>query len=166
MLGAVIDGMKTCSDCNEWKTIDNFIKTDRTNCGLHSFCKECISWRNKIKRRIDKMEFVLVYGNNGGCTCCGEKELDLLTIEHIRDGKHKLLEGFSGGELIIKLRTLGWPDGYTCLCWNCNCSQKQGISCSHNEEGYKKYLIQLEENIKSDIIRDKYFKLKQQLNTI
>ena len=38
--GKIINGMKTCSHCNEWKTIDNFTKGN-SYCGLSHICKEC-----------------------------------------------------------------------------------------------------------------------------
>lgn len=105
------------------------------------------------------MEFVLAYG--GCCQCCGETRFDLLTLEHIRNKGYKLIYNNSSN-LIRKLKIQGWPKGYTVLCFNCNMSTKNGAPCVHSKE-YKNYKEQLEQSIKSDIMRDKYFKLKHQL---
>ena len=161
--GKIVDGMKTCSDCNEWKTVDNFSKVYLTKCGLSHSCKKCNLWRIKIINRILKMEFVLAYGGCCQCSGCGERRLNFLTVEHIRDGKHKLIYDYAT-QLIRKLKALGWPkNAYKCLCWNCNLSTKYNTPCMHSNE-YKDYETRLEASIKSDKTRDKYFKLKQQLN--
>ena len=163
--GKMIDGMKICSICNEWKSIDNYTKTYMTNCGLFSSCKNCNSLYQKAYKKILKMEFILAYGGCCQCKGCGEHRLDFLTVEHIRDGKHKLIKCSNSWNLMSKLKALGWPEGYTVLCYNCNCSQNLKQPCLHTKE-YKDYEIQLENSIQSDMIRDKYFKLKNQLGYI
>lgn len=84
------------------------------------------------KRRL-KAEMVAAYG--GRCECCGEAEITFLTLEHVnRDGAdHKRRLGTNGGHAIwLDLKKRGWPkDGFTLLCWNCNCSTKNGAACAH-----------------------------------
>ena len=160
--GKIVNGMKTCSECNQWKTIDNFPKSITSICGLASSCKECFSYRLIMIDRMLKMEFVLAYGGKCQCEGCGEKRIEFLTIEHIRNNGHKLIYGYTSTGLIRKLKKLGWPDGYTVLCYGCNQVTKDDKPCPHTKE-YKDYITQLELSIKSDIIRNKYFELKQQL---
>lgn len=158
--GKIIDGMKTCSHCNEWKNVNNFAKGN-SNCGLNSICKTCDILRSKINNRILKMEFILAYGGYCQCPGCDEKRIDFLTIEHIKNKGFKLIYDATGS-LIRKLKALGWPKGYTVFCWNCNLSTRKGFPCPHSDN-YKDYETQLESVIRSNKIRNKYFKLKQQL---
>jgi hypothetical protein len=109
------------------------------------------------------MEFILAYG--GKCSCCGEKKLDLLTVEHIRNKGHKLIYG-SFMSLIPKLKKLEWPKGYTVLCWNCNCSTANGRPCVHSKE-YTEYKKEFEAYMHKDFIRYKNYKeLKNKLDRI
>ena len=156
--GKIVNGTKICSRCNEWKTVNKFNKTSSINCGLWSCCKDCAILRRKIIDRILKMEFVLAYG--GCCSCCGEYRLELLTVEHIKNKGHKLI--YDTTQLLMyKLKRLGWPEGYTVLCWNCNMSTSNGRPCVHSDK-YENYKTKLEGSIENTA-RNKYFKLKKQL---
>lgn len=66
-------------------------------------------------------EFLKEYGSE--CSCCGERERQFLTLEHLnRDGRlHHEKVGPSSTAVLRDLRKRGWPkDGYTILCMNCN----------------------------------------------
>lgn len=159
--GKIINGQKTCSQCNKWKEINCFSKASVNSCGLQTSCKECNLWYGRILRKIHKIEFVLAYGGKCQCLGCDENRVEFLTIQHIK-GFGKLIYGTP--EYIIRaLRELGWPKkGYTVLCYNCNCSTKHNRPCVHSDK-YKNYEIELEDNIRSNEIRDRYFKLKGML---
>lgn len=148
--------MKRCSRCKELKQSEECFNTNGT-----AICKQCDALRSKIYRKLLRMEFILAYG--GCCSCCGESEIDFLTIEHIRNKGHKLIYG-TNKQVILKLKSLGWPkEGYIVLCYNCNCSMKMGNPCVHTD----KYRIE-EQRFKAlltDKERGKYSVLKSRLQT-
>ena len=77
---------------------------------------------------------VLNYYSNGSmsCNCCGERELEFLSIDHIdNDGyKHRKTQGLGTG-LYKWLRRNEFPKGFQVLCMNCNFGKwKKGV-CPH-----------------------------------
>lgn len=77
-----------------------------------------------------RTEVLSIYGNK--CKCCGESEPQFLTLEHENhDGaEHRKRLGSRG--VYIELRNLGVPkEGFSLLCWNCNCATKKGQICPH-----------------------------------
>lgn len=87
-------------------------------------------WRKKNKekelkkQRIARLKLrVQVINHYGGkCQCCGEIELNFLTVDHVnRDGnKHRKQIGIGGGVLYGWLRKNNFPKGFRILCHNCN----------------------------------------------
>lgn len=69
---------------------------------------------NARARRKLKLELIKAYG--GKCECCGVKEPEFLTLEHINhDRKQASYDEYR------RLKRLGFPkDGYAILCYNCN----------------------------------------------
>jgi len=80
-------------------------------------------------RQALKREVIGAYG--GQCACCGERELEFLTIEHSRgDGaSHRRFVS----NIYSDLKRRGFPKGYgyTVLCWNCNMATRYGDPCPH-----------------------------------
>lgn len=98
-----------------------------------------------------RSEVFEAYG--GACTCCGERRIELLTVDHapplgaplamrhalqsfgvtIREGSRPKYT--SGRALYFKLRARGFPkDGYRILCMNCNSSRGFWGYCPHERE--------------------------------
>jgi hypothetical protein len=128
----IIEGKKICGTCREIKLLKEF--NQGMGAGWRSSkCKKCLNkyWKNyyTVTVRVLKKEFVNAYG--GCCSCCGEAELDFLTIEHIKYKGHELIYDQSF-MLLKKLKALGWPEGYTCLCWNCNEAIRFDKTCPHS----------------------------------
>jgi len=80
------------------------------------------------------------YGDR--CSCCGETEMNFLTIDHVNgDGaEHRRAvagtKKWGGRNLYMWLRKHGYPDGFQLLCWNCNCGrQRTGGICPHKVLG-------------------------------
>src|SRR6266487_3067498 len=72
------------------------------------------NFRNRIKHASLRTEALMNFG--GRCSCCGETELDFLTVEHINHNSPR--NPYTEWE---KLKMAGWPkNGYTVLCMNCN----------------------------------------------
>lgn len=86
--------------------------------------------KNKKQYALDaKIEGINIYG--GKCACCGETKFEFLTLEHI-NGRDKTKKRKSGKTAWLELKWLGWPkDGYTVLCFNCNCAKGAYGSCPH-----------------------------------
>lgn len=91
-----------------------------------------IKWRSANKLRSEMVE---AYG--GACSCCGEREVGFLTLEHVNgDGaKHRESLRTLGGYAVWRdLKKRGWPtDGYTILCWNCHMATCWGRTCPHQQ---------------------------------
>lgn len=83
------------------------------------------AWHARIKA-----EMFDAYGHK--CACCGEAEIEFLTLEHTRgDGKaHRKAVGAS--RVYFDLKKRGWPtEGYAILCMNCNFASRGGRTCPH-----------------------------------
>lgn len=78
-----------------------------------------------------RMEVLTAYGGpSPACKCCGERELGLLTIDHIvpcgRTGRKQV-----GSGLYCWLRKRAFPEGYRVLCMNCNFAMGIFGYCPH-----------------------------------
>jgi hypothetical protein len=72
------------------------------------------------------------------CECCNETDIRFLTIDH-KDGggrKHRREIGIGPGVPFYRwLKANNYPEGYTTLCFNCNCGRSvNGGICPHKEE--------------------------------
>ena len=103
-------------------------------------------WRNNNKEKVIEINKIsgkkhrdknreLVFNHYGKeCSCCGEKELKFLSIDHINGNGTKHRKE-------IKTRIYGWlvrnnyPKGFQTLCFNCNWGRyrNNGI-CPHKDK--------------------------------
>lgn len=96
--------------------------------------------REHSRRRNREIRLIVLrhYSSyNPFCACCGEKEINFLTLEHMEGGgnKHRQLiypngKGRSGpiSGWIIKNN---FPAGFQVLCYNCNCAKGHYGICPH-----------------------------------
>lgn len=80
-----------------------------------------------------------VIANYGGCcACCGETELEFLSIDHVNGGgtQHRLKHGFRGGTMYRYLIREGYPEGFRVLCHNCNQAIGFYGSCPHERRKF------------------------------
>jgi hypothetical protein len=85
--------------------------------------------KKRIYERSVRLEGIQEYG--GKCTCCGENVVEFLTLEHVngRSDEPKKLTGYKAW---ASLKRQGWPkEGYTVLCFNCNCAKGIYGECPH-----------------------------------
>lgn len=75
------------------------------------------------------------------CACCGERELDFLTLDHIagngREHRAELKKkGIGHGVAFYRWLSLqGYPPGLQVLCYNCNMAKgRHGNVCPHQRE--------------------------------
>lgn len=77
-------------------------------------------------------------GAEPACSCCGEKHLQFLAIDHIaQDGaEHRRKIDSKGGYTFYNwLVQNGFPPGFRVLCHNCNMAIGIWGTCPHKAEG-------------------------------
>jgi hypothetical protein len=68
------------------------------------------------------------------CACCGEMNIEFLSIDHIYGGGKKHYEEIGGlGSLYGWLKRNNYPEGFRVLCMNCNFSLGHFGYCPHQE---------------------------------
>ncbi len=136
---------RVCVGCKLEKPREAFArpwKSQRQRNPRGLYCGECIKQRhNEItreaaqrKRRLLKKECIEAYG--GKCVCCGEKQLEFLTIDHTggNGSEHRkaISPNFRGTNFYLWLKRNGWPKkDYRLLCYNCNCAIGHYGRCPH-----------------------------------
>jgi hypothetical protein len=78
---------------------------------------------SEYKRKIKLEVFSTYSGGSLECKGCGEKDVDVLTIDHVNDdgGEHRRSSGLGTGyKMYAWLRKMGFPGGFQVLCFNCN----------------------------------------------
>lgn len=74
-----------------------------------------------------RLEGIAAYG--GCCSCCGENATEFLTLEHANGREPG--DRVTGQKAWSKLKSRGWPEDYTVLCFNCNCARGIYGICPH-----------------------------------
>src|SRR6185437_16214029 len=69
------------------------------------------------KRRYDALRQQIFEHYGRECACCGEREPDFLTLDHINGGGTKHRKSV-GQRVYADLRKRGFPTGFRTLCWN------------------------------------------------
>lgn len=92
-------------------------------------------WRKLWSRKYrlnKKIEVLKHYG--GKCICCGESEIDFLTIDHPDGGGNKHRKEIGTKNMFYWLKMNKFPKGYQVMCFNCNCGRSinKGI-CPHKK---------------------------------
>ena len=77
--------------------------------------------RERHRRNQLKLETFDHYGG-ARCSCCGKHEgdLDVLTLDHTEPCRLGRNRPHAGWRLYQKLRILGYPPGFSVMCFNCN----------------------------------------------
>jgi hypothetical protein len=118
-----------CHNCN-------LSKRNKTKC-IHSRKLNILTtkekWYKNLKYNVMKHYSVPI----PHCKCCGENELEFLTIDHIyNNGKeHRKSLGSGGKSLYDWLKKNNYPEGYDVLCMNCNMNKRFNEICSHQNLG-------------------------------
>lgn len=97
-----------------------------------SKCGECArKFTAYITTRLAKLKRSALDAYGGPtCACCGESEIEFLTIDHVNGGgnKHRREVRYSMYEWLKKK---GYPPGFRVLCMNCNWVTRYGQECPH-----------------------------------
>ena len=94
-------------------------------------CKQCDTQYCISRNRKLKQDLIDAYG--GCCACCGTKEFEFLTLDHINgDGAQHRRKHLTSYSIYTEIRKLGYPkDAYRILCMNCNFSIGMYGYCPH-----------------------------------
>jgi serine/threonine protein phosphatase PrpC len=108
-------------------------------------CKQCLDYQHNIrsnrrtlninyarKYRLDKRAVVFnAYGSR--CYCCGEAQVEFLTVDHINnDGAiHRRQIGTGSYALYNWIIKHGFPNDFQLLCGSCHLSKNRGGQCIH-----------------------------------
>lgn len=136
--------LSICKECSrsklrEWSLKNTKRKRQAQNERMRRIRNENREHYRNVRRQYSQRlrdEMIAAYGNK--CSCCGETVKAFLTLEHVNDdgAEHRRILKTGGGDGILRdLRRRGWPkDGYTTLCWNCNCGRRiNGGTCPHKD---------------------------------
>lgn len=92
--------------------------------------------RRAIEKRVrDKIRLrILIHygGSPPKCKCCGESQLEFLSLDHINGGGSKERRIY-GSKLAYSLIRRGFPKGYQILCHNCNQAKGYYGKCPHRK---------------------------------
>lgn len=156
--------VKWCPKCAIVKPLSEYNKNPNLSKGVHTYCKLCHrllrrefykhhrvsqllkaakyrkdNWesiRAQTKRQWRKMKEDVINYYGGVCVCCGETELDFLTIDHINGGgnKHRRELRIGGGYKFYRwLIKNNFPPGFQSLCMNCQLSKSISGVCAHQK---------------------------------
>lgn len=132
---------KACSGCNRTLpyTAEFFSanSSKKNTFGLRARCRRCaaddVREKNKEYQRRLKVQVLTAYGGGRlACVCCGDTNIEFLTLDHIFGGGSAERKHTSSLKLYYKLRRLGFPQGeHRTLCFNCNFSYGHFGYCPH-----------------------------------
>jgi len=92
----------------------------------------------RMRARLWEFKTQVIYHYGGKCACCGESQVEFLTIDHINGGgevERKRL-GKTGARYYQWIISNNFPSNLQLLCWNCNCArQLYGGICPHKKGG-------------------------------
>ena len=99
----------------------------------HRFENNAYGRRYNRKLRLETLQ---AYG--GKCNCCGEKKIEFLTFDHIRNNGAEHRRSYGGHKtnrrIFQVLRMQNFPKGeYQVLCYNCNYSKGHHGYCPHKD---------------------------------
>lgn len=127
-----------CIKCKTEKTLDKFYKNTSYDSGYMTTCKACCPKRKYspyVDKRAKYKNKLLAFDNYGReCNCCGETNLEFLTIDHSNmDGAQHRKEVGGGSRFYQWLKNNNYPQnlGLRVLCFNCNASIGFQGYCPH-----------------------------------
>lgn len=126
----------------EWRerNKDEFLRKQRIRYKRYiATHREYENERRRGKDKESRMKVIEYYSSGKNCcACCGEKEYQFLTVDHINSIGNKAHRKY-GGHFYLWLVRHNFPEGFQVLCYNCNCSKGFYGKCPHQ--------VKREENI-------------------
>lgn len=116
---------------------NNFILHGLCRCGKYKplpnrkHCQHCSDVFQRYQRKL-KSEIISHYSPSPPhCNCCGETNIEFLTIDHIDGNGAAHRRELNGKKFYNWLRNNNYPDGYQVLCVNCNFAKGANGECPH-----------------------------------
>lgn len=158
-------GKKRCSCCHDVKTLEEFNFRRKDKDWRKDVCRVCEAAKFKAYYSKDRDRLIarakvhyrthyLKYRDSifellgHSCSCCGEREKDFLTVDHINgDGKHqrtKTGQRWGGWAIWRVIRVEAEPKKrFRILCFNCNCGRERSPDkiCPHQKERRRLELV-------------------------
>jgi len=147
----------------DWLIRNNFPQGFQALCWNHNHLKffENRRLRNnrsaeKYVRSNDKIKCFVIGHYGVQCVCCGETNINILTIDHINGhgNKHRIQTGCGTGVKFYRwLRDNNFPSEFRVLCCNCNDGRRvNGGVCPHElRRSYGKRLHQVSDLVTSRV---------------
>ena len=90
---------------------------------------------NRIWAQRMKLEVMSYYcKGQPQCVCCGEKELEFLSFDHILGGGTRHVKNLGNKRIFMWLKKNNYPDGFQVLCMNCNFAKGKIGYCPHERK--------------------------------
>lgn len=152
------EAQKICSKCKISKPLVEFYTSGKKK-SRHSQCKACglaysREWyyKNWHRRRAQiavytrensehlrergrsygqALRSAVIEGYGGQCACCGEREFDFLTLDHIHGGGNQHRKKRKSHGIYLDVINANFPPEYRILCFNCNFATRLGRTCPH-----------------------------------
>ena len=127
------DKVKHLKSVKEWKVkhpdkVKQYSKTSRIR-NSEYYRKYMRGYQRKLRAKC-----IEAYGGKEPkCACCGEKEEQFLTFDHIDNNGSEHRRQIKGGNIYQWMVKNSFPKGFQLLCYNCNCSKGFYGECPHNK---------------------------------
>ena len=127
---------KSCVKCSKEKLISQFpMRTAKGKLYINSVCTACVARQSRARTRLKLFE---TFGYQ--CNCCGERNPNFLTLQHIEAGtnpyQRKRVDGkYTCGKIQSQVLAEAIRSGdrskYEVLCMNCNWAHGHYGECPH-----------------------------------
>lgn len=126
---------KICPDCKRELDFSFFYRRNGSRSKeVISKCKDCHREYYRLATIKRKQDIVNMYG--GKCECCGDTNIEFLTIDHIHSNGYIERKRIYGREFYKELLSLGSKrEDLRLLCMNCNFSIAKYGYCPHIKKG-------------------------------
>ena len=123
---------KNYASRDKWRK-ENYAQYQKSKVDWNMNNKERVKQKQREKNHENRLKIIDFYSKGTrSCSCCGEKELTFLTIDHIDGGGTQHRKEVPASNLSRWLIKNNFPEGYDILCFNCNCGRyKNGGICPH-----------------------------------
>lgn len=148
-----LEVLKECSRCHKKLKLNKFYKGNGKY-KKNNYCRICKSYimksyyeanpdkkenaKQSVKKSIAKTRKETIFAYGGKCKCCGEIEIEFLSLDHINGAKDRLDQLYKGKREYYMLKKKGYPKGkIQILCMNCNWAIGRIGYCPHKDKYIK-----------------------------
>lgn len=134
-------GFKTCHTCQERQRKRGNPAPARRLKGLCPRCGQvpsplgtrCLPCKIKDRETYARLKDRVIQVYGGACTCCGEKRIPFLCLDHVFDNGWEHRKGLKTTSMYKWAHSNGYPPMLQILCANCNQAKQISGVCPHKE---------------------------------